>query len=69
MNGSLVLYMILQAYNIFDMNVTGLTDRTVSMTYTTTVGKVVASDSVMMLPDADQVKASICPGVSINTEL
>ena len=69
MKGSLVLYMILQAYNIFDIKVTGLTDRTVSITYTMTVGKVVASDSVIMLPDADQVNASICPGVSINTEL
>lgn len=41
-NGSLVLYKILQAYNIFDMNVTGLTLLAVSMTYTTTVGNVEA---------------------------
>nr|CAD7460488.1 unnamed protein product [Timema tahoe] len=32
-----------------------LTLRTVSITYTTTVGKVEASDSVIMLPDADQI--------------
>jgi hypothetical protein len=35
------------------MKVTGFVLRTVSMTYTTTVGKWAASASVMMLPDAD----------------
>lgn len=69
MKGSLVLYIILQAYSMFDINVTGLTERTVSITYTMTDGKVVANDSVMMEPEADQVKASICPGVSMSTKL
>lgn len=69
MKGNLVLYRILQAYNMLDINVTGLTERTVSITYTTIVGKEVASDSVMMLPEADQVNASIWPGVSIRTDL
>ena len=41
-NGSLVLYSILQAYVMFDMNVTGLILRDVSITYTITVGNVEA---------------------------
>ena len=69
MNGSLVLYMILQAYNILDIKVTGLTQRAVSMTYATTVGNDDASDSVMIAPDADHVNTSICPGVSNKTYL
>lgn len=39
MNGNFVLYSMLHAYNIFDMNVTGLTLLGVSITYTTTVGR------------------------------
>ena len=71
------------------MKVTGFTLRTMSITYTTTVGKVEAcshvaeellrsahktprqltSVSVMMVPEADQVNTSICPGVSKITYL
>jgi len=60
---------MLHAYNMFDMKVTGLTDRTVSIIYTITVGNVVAKDSVIIEPEADHVNASICPGVSITTIL
>lgn len=49
---------------MLDMNVTGLTLLTVSITYTTTVGYEEARVSVMMVPEADQVNTSICPGVS-----
>uniref|UniRef100_A0A0E9RC25 Uncharacterized protein n=1 Tax=Anguilla anguilla TaxID=7936 RepID=A0A0E9RC25_ANGAN len=52
---------------MLDMNVTGLTLRDVSITYTTTQGKEEARASVMMVPEADQVKTSICPGVSMRT--
>lgn len=61
--------MILQAYNMLDIKVTGLTHRAVSMTYATTVGNDEARDSVMIAPDADHVKTSICPGVSNRTYL
>lgn len=44
-NGSLVLYSILQAYNMFDINVTGFTLLTVSITYATTVGNDDACES------------------------
>lgn len=64
MNGSLVLYRIEHAYSIFDINVTGLTLLTVSITYTTTVGNWEAKVSVIILPEADHVNTSICPGVS-----
>ena len=50
---------MLQAYNMFDMNVTGFTQRAVSMMYATTVGNDDASDSVIMAPDADHVNTSI----------
>jgi hypothetical protein len=46
------------------MKVAGATVRGVSMMYATTVGKVEAIASVMMAPEADHVKISICPGVS-----
>ena len=46
------------------MNVAGAVVRGVSIMYATTVGKVEATASVMMAPDADQVNISICPGVS-----
>ena len=36
----------------------------VSMMYATTVGSDDATASVIIAPDADQVKISICPGVS-----
>lgn len=49
------------------MKVTGLVDLGVSTTYATTVGNVDAKASVMIAPEADQVKISICPGVSTRT--
>ena len=49
---------------MFDMKVEGLIERGVSTTYTITVGKDEAINSVMIVPLADHVKASICPGVS-----
>ena len=64
MKGSLVLYRMLHAYSMLDMNVIGLVLRAVSTTYTTTVGNVDAKVSVIIEPEADQVKTSICPGVS-----
>ena len=60
---------MLHAYNIFDMNVTGFVLLAVSITYTTTVGNDAAKVSVIIEPDADHVKTSICPGVSITTYL
>ena len=60
---TLVLYKMLQAYSMFDINVTGSLDLTASKTYTTTVGNCAANASVIILPDADQVKTSIWPGV------
>lgn len=59
MKGSLVLYKMEQAYNMLDMNVTGDTLLTVSMTYTTTVGQDDARVSVTIAPDADHVNTSI----------
>ena len=49
---------------MLDMNDTGLVHRAVSIMYTTTVAQVDARASVMIAPEADQVKTSICPGVS-----
>ena len=49
----------LHAYNIFDMNVAGATVRGVSTMYATTVGSADATASVIIAPDADQVKISI----------
>jgi hypothetical protein len=49
---------------MLDMNVAGAFVRGVSMMYATTVGTADASASVMIAPEADQVKISICPGVS-----
>ncbi len=46
------------------MKVCGCAQRGVSTTNATMVGKAEASASVMIAPDADQVKISICPGVS-----
>jgi hypothetical protein len=54
----------LHAYNIFDMNVAGAVVRGVSIMYATTVGIDEATASVIIAPEADQVKISICPGVS-----
>ena len=54
----------LHAYSIFDMKVAGAVVLGVSMIYATTVGRDDATASVMIAPDADQVKISICPGVS-----
>ena len=50
---------------MFDINELGLVHRVVSITYTIVVGKENASVSVIIAPEADQVNASICPGVSI----
>lgn len=44
---------------MFDMNVAGDVVRGVSMMYATTVGSEEATASVMIAPDADQVKISI----------
>ena len=41
------------------MNVTGAVVRGVSITYATTVGSAEAMESVMIAPEADQVKISI----------
>lgn len=62
--GNFVLYKILQAYSMFDINVTGLVLLAVSIIYTTIVANDDASASVIMAPDADQVNTSIWPGVS-----
>jgi hypothetical protein len=48
-----------QAYNMLLMNVLGEVVRGVSMTYATTVGMLEAIDSVIIDPEADQVKISI----------
>ena len=62
--GNFVLYKILQAYSMFDINVTGLVLLAVSIIYTTIVANDDASAAVIMAPDADQVNTSIWPGVS-----
>ena len=62
--GNFVLYRILQAYSMLDINVTGLVLLAVSIIYTTIVANDDASASVIMAPDADQVNTSIWPGVS-----
>ena len=49
----------LQAYSMLDMNVAGAVVRGVSIMYATTVGNEDATASVMIAPDADQVKISI----------
>ena len=49
----------LHAYSIFDMNVAGATVRGVSTMYAITVGSADATASVIIAPDADQVKISI----------
>lgn len=49
---------------MLDMNVAGAVVLGVSMMYATTVGREEATASVMIAPEADQVKISICPGVS-----
>lgn len=49
------------------INVAGDVVRGVSITYATQVGRVDAIASVMIAPDADHVKISICPGVSTST--
>jgi hypothetical protein len=51
------------------MKVVGLAALGVSTTYTMHVGCLAANMSVMMLPEADHVNTSICPGVSTNTNL
>jgi hypothetical protein len=53
-----------QAYNMLLMNVLGDVVLGVSITYATQVGMELAMDSVMIDPEADQVKISIWPGVS-----
>lgn len=49
---------------MLDVKVAGAVVRGVSMMYATTVGREEAIASVMIAPEADQVKISICPGVS-----
>ncbi|KAH3660203.1 hypothetical protein OGAPHI_007408 [Ogataea philodendri] len=49
---------------MLEINVVGDELLGVSMMYAMTVGKVDANASVMMAPEADQMKHSICPGVS-----
>ena len=44
---------------MFDMKVAGAVVRGVSIMYATTVGRDEATASVMIAPDADQVKISI----------
>lgn len=44
---------------MFDIKVIGCDERGVSTTYKRTVGREDDSDSVMILPEADQVKTSI----------
>ncbi len=46
------------------MKVAGAVVRGVSMMYAITVGNEAAIASVMIVPEADQVKISIWPGVS-----
>ena len=56
---------MLHAYSMFDINELGFVQRVVSITYMMVVGKENARVSVIIAPEADQVNASICPGVSI----
>ena len=46
------------------MKVAGAVVLGVSIMYATTVGREDATASVMIAPEADHVKISICPGVS-----
>lgn len=62
--GSLVLYSTLHAWSMLLMKTWGALQLAVSTTKATTVRKVEARDSAKMVPDADQVKISICPAVS-----
>ena len=55
------------ACNMLLMKLCGFSARGVSTTYSTTVGNADAKLSVTMAPLADQVKISICPGVSTKT--
>lgn len=55
----------LHAYNILLINVDGLVVLGVSIIYATAQGYVAARASVMIAPDADHVKISIWPGVSM----
>lgn len=54
---------------MLDINVVGDVVRGVSMMYATTVGRELAMASVMIAPEADHVKISICPGVSTSMYL
>ncbi|KAL2733382.1 hypothetical protein V1477_014350 [Vespula maculifrons] len=49
-NGNFVLYNMEHAYSIFDINVTGLTLRTVSNTYTTIVETILCTNVVLPEP-------------------
>lgn len=69
MGGSVVLYKMLQAQSILDTKVTGLALLDESITSMALVGNEDVRASVMTAPEADQVNASICPGVSIKTYL
>jgi hypothetical protein len=52
---------------MLETNVTGDTQRGESTMYTTAVGRLPASASVITAPLADHVKISIWPGVSMMT--
>lgn len=67
MEGSVVLYKMLQVQSILDMKVTGLVLLDVSITSMALLGDEDVRASAMTVPEADQVNASICPGVSIKT--
>jgi hypothetical protein len=54
----------LHAYSMLDMKVAGAVVLGVSITYATTAGSDDAIASVIIAPEADHVKISICPGVS-----
>jgi hypothetical protein len=49
---------------MLDMKVAGAVVLGVSITYATTAGSDDAIASVIIAPEADHVKISICPGVS-----
>jgi len=59
MNGSFILYRMLHAYSMLDMNVTGLQLRTVSITYTTIVGKLAAFNHTQQISDSNLTNASV----------
>jgi hypothetical protein len=51
--GTLDLYKMLREYSMLEAKVLGFSQRTVSAMYRLVVGKVQASESVMICPEAD----------------